>query len=70
MPNKYQWYVGSLFLLVVSTAACAPRLDVSDETVTVSSATAPIPAASNQTPVSNSVAKQNDLIFVEFFAGA
>ena len=70
MPNKYQWYVGSLFLLVVSTTACTPRPGVSGETVTVPSATAPIPAASNQTPISDSAARQNDLIFVEFFAGA
>ena len=71
MPNKYQWYVGSLILLVLASTACAPRTAASDEIVTViPSAATPMPAADTQTPEPILVAAQNNLTLVEFFAGA
>jgi len=71
MPNKYQWYVGSLILLVLAGTACAPRPAVSDEIVTaLPSAATPLPAADTQTPAPIFVAAHNNLTLVEFFAGA
>ena len=71
MPNKYQWYLGSLILLLLVSTACASRPAASDEIVTViPSAVTPLPAAATQTPAPKFVAAQNNLTLVEFFAGA
>lgn len=71
MPNKYQWYVGSLILLVLASTACASSPAASDEIVTViPSAATPMSAADTQTPEPILVSAQNNLTLVEFFAGA
>jgi len=68
MQVKYQWYVGSLCLILLS-AACAVQPETANEPVTaVPSVTIPAPVIPSQTPTSKFISKHNDLIFIEFFA--
>jgi hypothetical protein len=69
MPNKYQWYVGSLCLVILLGTACAPQPTVSiPQSTVVLSATSLAPIEPSQTSSANFVPKHNDLIFIEFFA--
>jgi hypothetical protein len=50
-------------LLVFITLACNPAELISPSTTT------PVPQVASETPVLIAIPKQNDLIFIEFFAG-